>query len=479
MFVSRQTLSALITLLVAHVLLVGPAMAASATASVTVPGMAVHEKGNGEIGLGDMASLDDDQLSDVTGQSLLFSGYRTGDGTLANGAAGYDFYQLGADVQMSLNTNVKSLKLGCGGINGAGVCDIDIDNLSLSGVPGSANCFGGSGSRPNCDMVMTRPFIEFAIKNPGSLANRTVAGVRLGAQQATGLLTAGSNTALPNGINRLSGYMSIQSTTGTANTQPGVFGRGDSGGNETLTGKANINIIGCTSGCGNGKNYNTVPASSAGINIPTLAVPFTIPAFTVNGSRLQSTTVNASANIPQISVTYTDGDLAVHLQQQVCVIFLICLQDTKLRAQMQISGIIADIAFSENLGFIHNIPVNNPFSLSLQKEAIKWPGNTDTAQRGWWMAFQDPIDLGVLSPSNQVDIKSVYPQLATLLSAWLAANPTSITTGAGLQALVSGYMDQNIGPVNLGGAHVAMNLNDLQLSTQNVTSNCWGTLTFC
>ncbi len=40
---------------------------------------------------------------------------------------------------MELNANIKKLQLGCGGANGLGACDIDIDHISLSGLPVNSN----------------------------------------------------------------------------------------------------------------------------------------------------------------------------------------------------------------------------------------------------------------------------------------------------------------------------------------------------
>ena len=43
------------------------------------------------------------------------------------------YYKLGLEAKMELNLNIRNLQLGCGGRNGPGNCDIDIENLSLSG----------------------------------------------------------------------------------------------------------------------------------------------------------------------------------------------------------------------------------------------------------------------------------------------------------------------------------------------------------
>src|SRR5690606_41321374 len=63
-----------------------------------------------------MQTLTDGEMSLVEGQALLnFSkdnyAYTTSKQERVN------FYKLGLDVEMELNTNIKSLQLGCGGIN--------------------------------------------------------------------------------------------------------------------------------------------------------------------------------------------------------------------------------------------------------------------------------------------------------------------------------------------------------------------------
>ncbi|MCU4437703.1 hypothetical protein KTH93_19815, partial [Acinetobacter bereziniae] len=88
--------------------------------------------------------LSDQQLSETTGQALMSLTYTAP--TDANnleskrdgGVKNIGFYKLGLEADLELNANIKKLQLGCGGVNGAGNCDIDIDNLSLSGLGNSA-----------------------------------------------------------------------------------------------------------------------------------------------------------------------------------------------------------------------------------------------------------------------------------------------------------------------------------------------------
>ncbi|MDC5073058.1 hypothetical protein NRA08_18460, partial [Acinetobacter baumannii] len=121
------------------------------------------------------------------------------------------FYKLGLEAELEINANIRKLQLGCGGVNGAGGCDIDFDNVSLSGVADTRE------GRVASDAQLTNPFLEFAIKNPNSASTREVAGIRLSAEAVEGLLTIGTeNSATPNGINSLSGYMVVAPQVGEA-----------------------------------------------------------------------------------------------------------------------------------------------------------------------------------------------------------------------------------------------------------------------
>lgn len=143
-----------------------------------------------------MTTLDDESLSDVTGQAL-FSLVKETDST-----QGLDFFKLGLQAELSLNTNIKSLQLGCGGDNGAGGCDIDISNLSFGcvtgpGSPGSCITLGSTqdtvaNQTALKDFVLTNPFFQFAIKGGSSAATRQVVGVRLGAEKAEGPMSIGT-----------------------------------------------------------------------------------------------------------------------------------------------------------------------------------------------------------------------------------------------------------------------------------------------
>ncbi|WP_394373991.1 hypothetical protein [Acinetobacter gerneri] len=183
---------------------------------------------------GKLQQLNDAELSEVNGQALLSLSYiDPKDSANLMQGKGIGFYKLGLEAELELNANIKKLQLGCGGVNGANGCDIDISNLALSGAPSSYDSNGNpvyANSRASTSAQIKNPFIQFAIKNPNSASTRTVQGIQLSAEAINGMLTNGiDNTSNPqDGIRSLSGYMKIAPTSGVAKTASAVFGNNSS-----------------------------------------------------------------------------------------------------------------------------------------------------------------------------------------------------------------------------------------------------------
>lgn len=146
----------------------------------------------------------------------------------------FSFYRMGLDARMEMNLNMSKLQLGCGGVNDllttTPACDIDIDYLSFMGI----NAAGNAPAAATSPFVLTRPFLEIAVKNDSSPATREVVGFRVGAQNINGALGIGreyttSTTNLErggtcnpaattgagvanchSGINAISGFLSLE-----------------------------------------------------------------------------------------------------------------------------------------------------------------------------------------------------------------------------------------------------------------------------
>ena len=439
-----------------------------------------------------LKTLSDSELSAATGQALMSLTYispkdtanlesqRTGITDPSNGGIG--FYKLGLEALLELNVNIKKLQLGCGGVNGAGACDIDIDNVSLSGLGNSATSNTDSATDRNARVgssaQLTNPFIQFAIKNPNSAATREVVGLNLSAEKAVGLITFGSeNSATPNGINSLSGYMQVAATTGTAlvngygsSLVSGEAALGQlkqSDGYNAISGKA------CCLFFGGNLNFTTTSYNlnlrdkATGSNI--LKGDLTLPQQVITGKRISTAPLTATALVRDIDLSGNIVAVAAGI----------------INLDKQTSGTIknltVDVAIQEGLGFFHKASLNGTAaSLSLQSQDIQWTNNVSVSQKGWWLEFSNPIDIGKIDPTLKVNIpKATLNEVMDQVSNYLT-NVQPVDCGAifAINCLAGSTIP--VGTVDLvNAAHASMTLIDLQLAKQDFTPNCYGTLKFC
>ena len=456
-----------------------------------------------------LKSMSDEQLSETTGQALMSLSYiAPNDQTnleskRVGGNSNIGFYRLGMEAELELNANIKKLQLGCGGANGANGCDIDIDNLSLSGLADT------NTGRASSSAKLTNPFIEFAIKNPQSASQREVVGLRLSAERAVGLLTAGlENSNQANGINSLSGYMKVQSGIGdTVAEQSKVKGYANTAAQymdlSQYQIKGNLVALGLANA-----SFTT---NGGGFSIPEMnKLPFESQQLVVIGNRKNSAELSAEVSIPTINLgsgsgypasgrvqsdpfgtttaVYTAGspvNATVTGCQNLtflptCIIAWNGRQFSNISMSGTVSGAKAKVNFSENLGFIHNLKINSPVSLSLQQIAMLWPGSdsANVAERGWWLALQDPVSIGAVEPTNRLSIEPLLGQFAQKAGDYLQANPA--TTSDLLGVLVGNGINANLGNVDLSkGTPLQMNLSNLKLNGQDFATNCYGSLKFC
>lgn len=490
-----------------------------------------------------LKSMTDEQLSNTTGQALMSLSYLAPSDTnnlmtkYSNGS-NIGFYKLGLEATMELNANIKNLQLGCGGTNGAGACDIDIKNLSLSGLPTSNDANGNpvyTDSRPSSSAEMTNPFMEFAVKNPEQASTREVVGLRFSAEKINGLLSAGlTNASIPSsidGIQTLSGFMRIAQTKGEVNTQAGKFGMVQ---DQSIGGNIFVQILG---GLGFNRWVQSYPnaqnpslsagndGQTTGITIPSLTgVGFTLPGFQVNGNRLTTAVAKnimlTLPNIPLAKPTNCTGDsaycnqwasdqLLLNLRDQSnhakenCISILVasaCNAKFIMGTGSSLTNLNLNVTFQQALSMFHNIPLQGTGGyLSLQQMALLWPGSyvdnndttgktlsqmtqTDVAQKGWWMSFAEPVQLGYLKGADAVDISPVLPQVASLITKQLTDNPINLTLADGLGALANSpvikTMNIDIGPYTANNP-AKLTLQNLKLVNQEVVSNCYGSLKFC
>lgn len=498
-----------------------------------------------------ITAMSDEELGNQTGQALFMMDKITGTGTSGStgtGQTGVTFYKMGLDAVLDLNANIRKLQLGCGGVNGPG-CDIDIDNMSLSGPE---SCTGG---RPNCDFQLFRPFVQFAIKNDSNPATREVVGWRLSAEKSIGLLSMGYQDAgmtdaqAKNGLNSLSGYMSIGSATGVASTATRCMSYASANASCNGTGTAYPGLgsagsisaataqqFGCSSGtdtangCGIGTNARMAGRLYANLSLGTTIADFYSETYAIIMNSASATVVSDPTVVSGKRMTAVDltgsatvGSVNFSGQMTANVSILGGLNMDKT-VTGTINGLTATTPIHESLSYIHKISVaGNPFSLSLQRQNVLWPGSAAAAQTGWWMAFEDQINIGNISPQNQIMLtNNVLMQALSGASAspWATNNcsPDGCSSGAGNTANVrtcvvpsincalyralsytnpdGGSGDNGIygvvcvglpaclsGSLPIGTLTVPVDLNlqltDLKLSAQHVSPNCWGSSKFC
>ena len=486
-----------------------------------------------------LTELSDKEMSQVEGQALMSLSYLapTDAKNPMKNITGNNigFYKLGVEAELELNANIKNLQLGCGGVNGAGACDIDIKNLALSGLPSS---YDGNGvpvydnGRVATSGKITNPFMEFAISNPMSSSTREIKGLRFSAEKINALLSAGlennSVASTTDGIQRLSGFMQIAGTTGTAYTQQTTFGLTQT---QQLGGVARL-CVGLIGGCGLADtdiNFSSKPTSTAstGITVPSVSTDFTINPFTINGTRQTKAMVNdirtvlskipiAADSAGQYSSSlFTNDVLEVDLNcnnvsGRGCGL-ITALKDTakfKMGKDSAITNLNLSIDFEQSLSMFHNIPLTGTGGyLSLQSIALLWPGatvstadagktslsqmsgNTDVAQKGWWMSFADPVQLGKLNVTQPIILDdAILAQVAQRVTQTLTpdyvnkpkANARYLTDVISLLAdnPLTSTIQADLNSSTLVNP-VYFKLQNQQLGNQKVVSNCYGGLKFC
>ena len=298
--------------------------------------------------------LTDSELSAETGQALFNMSYIGPGGSNPNVDTG--FYKLGMEAQLDLNANIKKLQLGCGGVKGAG-CDIDLDNVSFTGIVPTGNMTDGTDAGPTSDFTLINPFYEIAIKNPTSAATRELVGFKIGADSIWGMLSIGSpptNGSDPNvaanhtGINSISGHMPTIINNGIVPTTICSI----------LTGGAN-DPVGC------------------------------------NGLTLSTTNSTINVNDPNTGDNRFDLIMQRSSRVELNGIKVKSLLDLTINANLD-----------QDLRFIHNITAGsdpngnkkydpgesvNNFGISVQGQDVMWNTNGKwlNAQKGWWMELPE------------------------------------------------------------------------------------------
>lgn len=359
--------------------------------------------------------LSDNDLSDVSGQSLFTTQFQTVAGQPGGGSL--DFFKVGMDVEMQMNVNIKSMKLGCDGANGTGICDLDGTDISFGCVAdagGTCLTVGAGGVATQMkDFTLNRPFLEFAIKNPGTLAQRELVGVRIAANSSQGPLSFGS-------FNRFSGYlnatanMTMQGQTDVAVTCGPSTGPCKGGGNHAT----GVNAFG----------YNA-PAKSMDLDndracfisicaeYRELTVDFgtiTRPNLPVllSGSRQTQafiSNIQLGAAIDTITNNMTVNQSSGMPAWLVNLILpLVAGQaNTAIKGQLATALGTTTTALDNNtyvmpynIANMHQVDIlpTSSFGLSVQKQGVLYPGTVAAMPKGWGMYLPNAFVLTVSQP---------------------------------------------------------------------------------
>ncbi|MDQ8036263.1 MAG: hypothetical protein REI12_02500 [Pedobacter sp.] len=394
-----------------------------------------------------MVAMADAELSEIDGQALFWSDMIKGN-ELA-GANSYstpfNFYRVGLDGELALNTNIAKAQLGCGGVNdylGASAgCDIDIDYATLMGREGT------SPGNPLSAFVLKRPYIEFAIKNDDNPTKREVVGLKIGAQSADGAITAGrryGGTSSANQINQENMDSSTCAGSSTGSTALGCHSginsvSGFLGAEMSLTMDLNVNV--------------TVDLGIFG----TLKLPITATGCTGRTQNTDDACGTSTADALFIDLAGTRmqnmGLTAAKLQANNLGVAGINLGSGILGNLVQ--GVVNDLigglsaSLKADLRLVHKLTFENTgdFFISFQREPVAYPryskrtpiadlqGATATdicatsqatarcssayavpANTGWWLNAPSVKLLDVYNPNAQLpDVP--LAQATTLLSA--------------------------------------------------------------
>lgn len=361
-----------------------------------------------------MTELDDQQLSQVEGQALFALS------SVKDDSQGINFYKLAFDASIDLNLNAQSLQLGCGGVNGAGGCDIDISQISFGCITGaSGNCISlpatltnqANGKDYNNDLsnqnalknfVLTNPFFQFAIKNSDSAAKREVVGVRIGAEHAEGPMSFGA-------LNSFSGYF-----TGKANLN--MLGEN----NVSPVSKANAYYKNASAFLGLNNSdilelgiyniyYRDVTMDYATVkreNLDVSVVGNRVTQASINGLALGGVVddIIASVKVNEICVRTAIGTCSILIGDGAANALLPVLKKdigNYIKGELA-TGLGTTAAnlnsyqLKYNLSNVHQIDVDsNTFGIALSKEMIKYPGYAEAVSRGWSMYLQDAFTLDI------------------------------------------------------------------------------------
>ena len=383
-----------------------------------------------------LKSMTDDQLSETTGQALMSLTYlaptdaTNSEAKRVGGDTSIGFYKLGFEATVELNANIKKLQLGCGGTNGSGACDLDLDSVSFGCITGaSGSCITTATTDPKQpkgldsnnsisnqqnmkDFVLSNPYFQFAIKNPNSASTRAVVGVRIGAEKAEGPLSIGN-------LNSFSGYF-----TGKANL--------------TMLGETNVSPVGPTTwnssaittpsaflGLADASILNILLASVryseitanystvSRVDLPVSVIGNRVTQAKIQGLDLSGVVdeiMNGTANTSGLELNRSNscvrilgvcsGSIGADIGNALLPVLKSGVSDY-IKQQLA-TGLGTSVAglktyqMPYNLSNVHQVDVNsNTFGIALSAQNLQYPDYVAPVTKGWSMYLQDAFALNI------------------------------------------------------------------------------------
>ncbi|NNP67969.1 hypothetical protein [Acinetobacter sp. Ac_5812] len=372
--------------------------------------------------------LSDKELSDTDAQSLFGFSY-TSPTDAGNPNPNIGFYRLGMTADLELNANIKKFQLGCGGVNGANGCDIDIDHVRFTGMVNNSTVDGG----PSSDFLFRNPFISFAIKNPDSPATRQVVGMQIGFDEAFGKFTAGE----PDNYNS-------QDLSFTYNNDPDKHT-----GINSLSGDIGLSLINSqipAMTCATGAN-----ASRTGCNLGIPGIPIGNISIDVDAPNMGDNRYNLA--LGRANTAY--------------------LQDVKARYPAELPIATIHVNWLENLKFVHEIIFGQ--DINGNGQYVEGAGAKDFV-----LISLSSLGDNVVNNNQFSNPNNLKWQRASNPSEWYSAprgfslsapgvslgNTTTNTVYIGAEELPAALLGA---PVNVGNLDAGLRPVD----------NCYGNLTFC
>jgi hypothetical protein len=405
----------------------------------------------------------------------------------------------GANATGACDIDLGSVSFGCV-TNSSGVCIPVSGTNSVSGVSSTA-------SRSNLkDFTLTNPFLQIAIKNPTSASTREFAGVRFGADNSSGPLSFGNINSVSGYLTaaanlNISGDTNVAvtcryptsciatnaNTTGIKNNGASSWGSpvtGTRGGKGTPAGGylnlgddmilnlglAKIRyqeaLVGYQSVARTGLGIELfgsrqTQAFISGVNfggiVNSIIYGNTDGSTTVGASPLELVDSDAGGLVSALGPTLLPllrGGIADTIKRQMAQGLRIYSSDATTnqsivdgKADADINTDLNNYILPYNASNLHQTDVNSSsFGLSMQKQAIQYPGYLKEMPKGFALYLPDAFTLDINNP-----LSTRYDASGNVTSQGILSNITQ----------TSAARDGNI--VGLDAAY----------------NNCYGTLTFC